>query len=69
MPVPVSDEIGARCRCESCPSYHGNEPWLYCGRGKSKSEVTQIQCLCPECPVYAEYKLIGIYYCIEGVAD
>jgi hypothetical protein len=70
MPVvPVSDEISAKCICEGCPSYPGNEPWLYCGRGKSPQEVNQVSCVCPGCPIWEQYGLSRTYYCVEGVEE
>ncbi|HEY5494080.1 MAG TPA: DUF2769 domain-containing protein [Candidatus Anoxymicrobiaceae bacterium] len=70
MPVvPVSDEISARCICPQCPSYPGNEPWLYCARGKSPQEVKQVSCICPGCPVWEEYGLSMTFYCVEGTEE
>jgi len=69
MKVPVSDEISARCICNTCPSYPGDEPWLYCGRGKSPQQVNRVICICPGCPVWADYLLSRNYYCVEGVEE
>jgi hypothetical protein len=53
-----------------CPSYPGNnDPFQYCGRGKSEKTITQEGCLCPSgCPVYSQYKLNGMYFCVYGQA-
>ena len=67
---PVNDTNMANCICHMCPSYPGhNDPKLYCGHGKSEKSIAQEGCLCPAgCPVYSEYKLNGMYFCIEGKA-
>ena len=64
--VPVSDEISSRCICADCPSYPGNEPRLYCGRGRSPKQIDQVSCLCPGCPVWDEFKLSMTFYCVNG---
>lgn len=69
MKVPVSDEISDRCICGDCPSYPGNEPWLYCGRGRSPRQVNQVTCTCPGCPNFDEYGLTDTYYCVIGKAE
>jgi hypothetical protein len=53
-----------------CPSYPGNnDPKQYCGRGKSDLKVSMEGCLCPAgCPVYTQYKLNEMYYCVNGKA-
>lgn len=50
--------------CGKCPSYpeHSREA-LYCARGKSKSEIERIECLCPDCPIWTKYGLGRQYYC------
>ncbi|MHC4575423.1 MAG: DUF2769 domain-containing protein [Planctomycetota bacterium] len=51
--------------CSSCPSLpEGKDEGLYCARGKSKSEVRKKGCRCPECPVWLNGGLGGMYYCV-----
>ena len=70
MRVPVDDATSARCICGQCPSYPDqDEPWLYCGRGKSKNEITPAGCLCPQCPIEKQYKLADTFYCMNGAAE
>ncbi len=67
---PVNDTNNANCICRMCPSYPGNnDPFQYCGHGKSEKTITQEGCLCPSgCPVYSQYKLNGMYFCVYGKA-
>lgn len=69
MKVPVSDENSSKCICGQCPSYPGDEPWLYCGRGGSPQSIDRKGCLCPGCPVQVEYGNERLYYCAEGAAE
>ncbi len=68
MAVEDTEENGAKCICGTCKSYPGNEPWLYCARGKSPQDINQVECICPSCPVWAENDLGGTYYCVSGRA-
>ena len=55
-----------RGNCSSCPSYPAEaREGLYCARGYSKSSVVKKGCNCPECPVWADNSLSGMYYCAK----
>ena len=50
----------------ACPSYPAeSEEGLYCARGSSKVSIVKKGCNCPECPVWANYGLTGMYYCVK----
>ena len=42
---------------------------LFCSRGKSEKAAKSMQCICPGCPVWAEYDLNDYDYCIKGAAE
>lgn len=67
---PVNEQTDVGCLCAMCPSYPGNnDPKVYCGRGKSTQKIEQEGCICPAgCPVYSQYKLDSMYYCVNGKA-
>jgi len=53
--------------CSTCPSYPQKAgEGLYCARGPSEANVEKSGCNCPECPVWMENKLSGMYYCAES---
>ncbi len=55
--------------CSGCPSYPKDKAeGLYCARHKSKVEIKKKGCNCPECPIWLNNGLSGMYYCIEGAA-
>ncbi len=66
MAVEDTGENSAKCVCGDCPSYPGNEPWLYCARGKSPQEIDKTSCVCPGCQVWSENNLSSTFYCISG---
>jgi len=68
--VPVTPQLEAECICQMCPSYPGNnDPKQYCGSGKSDQKISMEGCLCPSgCPVYSQYKLKDMYFCVYGKA-
>ena len=65
MRVPDSAENAARCFCSTCPSFPSacKGEVLYCGKGKSDCDIVVRGCLCVTCPVDAEYRLEGLYFC------
>jgi len=71
--VEDTSENSLKCICKSCPSkdecMNNNKEWLYCARGNSKCSVTQKGCLCRGCPITAQFRLEGGYYCIKGKAE
>lgn len=53
--------------CGKCPSYpKGSKEWLYCARGPSKQPIGKKGCNCPECPVWVNAGLTGMYYCVRS---
>jgi methylamine---glutamate N-methyltransferase subunit C len=61
-------DICMRGNCSACPSYpdkSGGAEGLYCARGPSKLSVEKKGCNCPECPVWINDGLSGMYYCIK----
>ncbi len=55
--------------CKDCPSYAGGgNEGLYCARGKSTHEIAKKCCNCPECPVWMNNQLMGMYFCDAGAA-
>lgn len=46
-------------------------PGLYCGTGTASCGdlKSKERCLCPECLVWGENKLISNHYCVQGSAD
>ncbi len=55
--------------CRGCPSYAGEgKEGLYCARGKSANKVERKGCNCPECPVWIDNQLKGMYFCDRGAA-
>ena len=55
--------------CGSCPSYPGDqEEWLFCARDKSSGTVERKGCNCPECEIWMNGGLSGMYYCLRGAA-
>lgn len=71
--VEDTKENSAKCICKSCPSknecMNKNGEWFYCAKGKSQCEVQEKGCICGACPIEAQYKLDGHYYCIKGKAE
>jgi len=68
--IEDTKENSEKCICKSCPSkdecMNNDKEWFYCARGESKCSVSQKGCLCGACPITAEFKLTGHYYCISG---
>jgi len=53
--------------CSTCPSYpHKDGEGLYCARGASQATIEKNGCNCPECPVWMDNGLTGMYYCAKG---
>jgi hypothetical protein len=52
--------------CSACPSYpHREGEGLYCARGPSPSRVDKKGCNCPECPIWIQNGLSGMYFCAK----
>ena len=67
---PETPENYSQCICDSCPSYPGQgDRKMYCARGKSEKKIDQEGCICPAgCPIFLQYKLKDMYYCVYGKA-
>jgi hypothetical protein len=72
MIVENSDKNSSRCQCPGCPTHDDcmkkDDERLYCSRGQTDCDPSGHGCLCSDCPVWAENRLGGRYFCIEGVA-
>lgn len=72
MIVENSDRNSSMCRCPVCPvtddCMQGQNGRLYCSRGRTDCDPSGPGCLCPDCPVAAENRIGGRYFCIEGAA-
>jgi hypothetical protein len=52
--------------CSKCPSYPKKTgEGLYCASGPGKSAIEKRGCNCPECPVWINAGLSGMYYCMK----
>lgn len=59
-------EICMNGNCSTCPSYPGESgEGLYCARGPGKAKIEKKGCNCPECPVWINNGLSGMYYCAK----
>ncbi|MFZ0035466.1 MAG: DUF2769 domain-containing protein [Sedimentisphaerales bacterium] len=59
-------EICMQNNCSTCPSYpKKSQERLYCIRGQSKHAVEKKGCNCPECPIWINNGLSGMYYCAK----
>ncbi|MHC4624113.1 MAG: DUF2769 domain-containing protein [Planctomycetota bacterium] len=62
--TPENLKICLRGNCSSCPSFpKGKGEGLYCARTQSDCEIERKGCNCPECPVWLNSGLTGMYYC------
>ncbi|GEM_PF-83952 len=65
MKIPVTEENRKLCLCARCPSYphlcRGEK--LYCALGSTSCDISARGCICPDCAIYEQYSLKGIYFC------
>lgn len=59
------------CVCDDCPTYtdcaRQNGECLFCLRGKSADCIkTDVDCICPSCPMTRAYGLSHNYFCTRG---
>lgn len=68
-----NQETAEMCLCPGCPTYNdcmrSNEERLFCARGKSACDVSAVECICSECPVWASFRLDSYYFCMRGAAS
>ncbi len=63
-------EICMQGNCLSCPSYpRKSGEGLFCVRGASAHAIEKRGCHCPDCPLWKEKGLTGMYYCIKLEKD
>ena len=59
-------DICMQGNCSSCPSYpRDSKEGLFCVRGPSQRPLQKRGCSCPECPIWIENGLSGMYYCMK----
>lgn len=67
MKVPAATEAQKKmCSCPECPTYVECGERVFCIAGKSKCIKTEIDCLCPGCPLQKKMNFIHAYYCTRG---
>ncbi|MBP2030008.1 hypothetical protein J2755_000942 [Methanohalophilus levihalophilus] len=54
------------CRCSNCPSYPGDDRYMYCARGVAESPAEDKGCLCRDCYVYHQFALEGDKFCMRN---
>lgn len=53
--------------CSTCPSYpKESTEGLFCAKGPSKRSIEKRGCNCPECQVWIDNGLSGMYYCSKS---
>jgi hypothetical protein len=70
-PINNSENYG-KCVCVNCPLYGDcnkeKAEKLFCARHKSGCSMDNTKmCICGTCPVFAENKLTGGYFCINEI--
>jgi methylamine---glutamate N-methyltransferase subunit C len=61
-------EICMQGNCSTCPSFpKDSAEGLYCARGLSKHSIERKGCNCPECPVWIDNGLSGMYFCVKPI--
>lgn len=72
MRVEDTESNAGRCLCPGCPTYddcmRDAGERLYCSRGKTACTPPPRGCICGECPVWAQYQLGTLYFCMDGAA-
>lgn len=59
-------DICMQGNCDTCPSYPKESgEGLYCARGASSQPIEKKGCNCPECKVWMDNGLSGMYYCAQ----
>ncbi|RJP28310.1 MAG: DUF2769 domain-containing protein [Actinobacteria bacterium] len=70
--VPDTPENFAQCICRNCPTHDEcmkeRMQGLFCARGKSDCDFERKGCICGECPLATNYRLVDYYYCDTGEA-
>ena len=68
--TPGNLAICLKGNCDTCPSYpKGSGEGLYCVRGAGKAEIARHGCNCPDCPIWIDNGLTGLYYCAAKRKD
>ena len=70
MTVPDTQENMTKCLCVKCPTYNmcmkDKMERLFCSKGKSTCVLREMGCICTQCPLWREYNLSALYYCMTG---
>lgn len=70
MTVPDTQENMTKCLCVKCPTYNmcmkDKAERLFCSKGKTTCKLQEVGCICTGCPIWLEYKLGALYYCVSG---
>ena len=73
MKVPDTQENLMKCICGSCPSHNkcmkDKMQGLFCAREKSDCKIEKKGCICGQCPLFSEYGLENLYYCINDAEE
>jgi hypothetical protein len=69
MKPKSNEENFDKCVCINCPLFtdcnRNNGERIFCARTVSECAMDGTKtCICPQCPVYAENKLSGAYFCM-----
>jgi hypothetical protein len=71
--VENTNENYANCLCytERGPTYNRSSltGGLFCARARSEKTLEKKGCVCPSCPIWAECKLNGVFFCVYGAAQ
>lgn len=68
--TPENFKICMNGNCSTCPSYpQDSSEGLFCARGKSSAKITYKGCDCPECQIWLDNDMTGMYYCSKKPAD
>jgi len=72
MKVPETEENRMKCICPSCPTYNKcmkeKMHLFFCAKGKTDCKLDKKGCICGGCPIWREYKLSRVYFCVTGAA-
>jgi len=71
----MENMANSMCNCPACPTYRNvfkkgedDDYMSYCfvTSGKSMKIAKEKQCICPNCPVFAQMKLTRLFYCTRS---
>jgi hypothetical protein len=67
----AEEKLRGMCRCPGCPTHNAcaknAKELLFCIVGKSFMCISEDKgCICPSCPVAAEFGLKNTFFCLKG---